>query len=150
MGCSESMFARDSSMGMAKGTAGSSPLATLGYYNRVMSVMNSDPIVMHEVLDAHALGVHLRMLRERIPATAQMLGLHQRLAVRRGRRVTQEEIAEVVGVSRGWYRRLECGAGARASIKLLARLSDALMLTADERSTLFALALPEMQAPALS
>lgn len=112
--------------------------------------MNSDPIVMHEVLDAHALGEHLRMLRERIPATAQMLGLHQRLAVRRGRRVTQEEIAEVVGVSRGWYRRLECGAGARASIKLLARLSDALMLTADERSTLFALALPEMQAPALS
>lgn len=113
--------------------------------------MTSDPVAVRGMLEAHALGEHLRMLRERIPATAQMLGPHPRLAVRRGRRVTQEEIAEVVGVSRGWYRRLECGAGARASIKLLARLSDALMLTAGERTALFVLALPEMrQAPMLS
>jgi transcriptional regulator with XRE-family HTH domain len=58
--------------------------------------------------------------------------------------VTQEEIAEAVGVSRNWYRRLESGASVRASTKLLDRLAHALALTPDERMTLFTLAIPEL------
>jgi transcriptional regulator with XRE-family HTH domain len=74
------------------------------------------------------------------------LGPYQRLMVRCGRRVTQEELAEVVGVSRGWYRQLESDAGVRASIRLLDRLADALAATPEERMTLFTLAVPEMRA----
>jgi len=107
--------------------------------------MTVDSVRMEASLGAYMLGAYLRMLRERVPSTACTLGEHKRLPVRCGRRVTQEEIAEVVGVSRGWYRQLEGGAGARASVKLLARLSDALMATPGERVTLFALALPEMR-----
>jgi transcriptional regulator with XRE-family HTH domain len=59
--------------------------------------------------------------------------------------VTQEEIAEVVGISRNWYRRLEQGESVRASTKLLVRIASALALTSDERLTLFALAIPELR-----
>lgn len=58
--------------------------------------------------------------------------------------MTQEEIAEAVGVSRGWYRMLESGASVRASPQLLDRLAQALGLTMAERTTLFQLAMPEM------
>ena len=47
------------------------------------------------------------MLRQRIPLETGQLGPWPRLPVRRGRRVTQEEIAEAIGVSRSWYRMLE-------------------------------------------
>jgi DNA-binding XRE family transcriptional regulator len=91
-----------------------------------------------------ALGPFLRMLRRRIPPASDTLGPSKRLPIRRGRRVTQEEIAEALGVSRNWYRRLESGASARASTKLLARIAHILLLTHDERITLCALAVPEM------
>lgn len=61
------------------------------------------------------LGAFLRMLRRRVPPRSDTLGPSKRLPIRRGRRVTQEEIAEAVGISRNWYRRLEGGASARAS-----------------------------------
>lgn len=65
--------------------------------------------------------------------------------LRLGRRVTQEEIAEVVGVTRGWCHLLESGAEIRASMKLLDRLANALTLTPEERIALFTLAIPELQ-----
>jgi transcriptional regulator with XRE-family HTH domain len=90
------------------------------------------------------LGAFLRTLRRRIPPGSDTLGPSERLPIRRGRRVTQEEVAEVVGVSRNWYRRLESGSSIRASNKLLARLACALAMTTGERITLFALAVPEL------
>jgi len=91
-----------------------------------------------------ALGPFLKMLRQRISPGSDTLGPSKRLPVRCGRRVTQEEMAEALGVSRNWYRRLESGADARASTKLIARLAHVLLLTPDERITLFALAVPEI------
>lgn len=88
--------------------------------------------------------VFLRTLRRRIPPDAVTLGPWNRLPVRRGRRVTQEEVAEVVGVSRNWYRRLESGAGVRASTKLLDRLATAFAFTHEERIQLFVLGIPEI------
>jgi transcriptional regulator with XRE-family HTH domain len=85
------------------------------------------------------------MLRRRIPPQTAALGSWKRLPNRRGRPVTQEEIAEAVGVSRNWYRRLECGEGVRASAKLLDRLANAVVFTPEERTTLFVLAIPEMR-----
>ena len=103
-------------------------------------------VMMGDRLEApSALGTFLKMLRGRIPPDAATLGRYQRLPVRRGRRVTQEEIAELVGVTRGWYRLLESGASVRASMKLLDRLAQALVLTPDERMMLFTLASPEMR-----
>jgi transcriptional regulator with XRE-family HTH domain len=72
------------------------------------------------------------------------LGLSKRLPNRCGRRVTQEEIAEVVGVSRNWYRRLESGEAVRASTKLLERLANAFAFSPEERLELFALGIPEL------
>jgi DNA-binding XRE family transcriptional regulator len=93
------------------------------------------------------LGAFLKKMRRRIPLDADRLGASKRLPVRCGRRVTQEEIAEAVGVSRNWYRMLECGTRMRASTKLLARLAQTLGLTSHERMTLLALALPEIWMP---
>jgi DNA-binding XRE family transcriptional regulator len=90
------------------------------------------------------LGLFLRTLRGRIPSNSATIGPVRRLPARHGRRVTQEEIAEAVGVSRNWYRRLETDAGVHASTKLLVRLARTFALTADERGTLFTLALPEL------
>jgi DNA-binding XRE family transcriptional regulator len=89
-------------------------------------------------------GAYLRMLRKRIPPETAMLGSSVRLPVRCGRRVTQEELAEVLGVSRNWYRRLESG-GVRASTKLLARLAKTFAFTSEEHTKLFLLALPEIR-----
>jgi transcriptional regulator with XRE-family HTH domain len=91
-----------------------------------------------------ALGSLLRSLRQRIPSTATAVGPFDRLPSRRGRRVTQEEMAEIVGVSRGWYRSLESGATVRPSVQLLDRLADTLSLPFEERTQLFALAIPEI------
>jgi DNA-binding XRE family transcriptional regulator len=86
----------------------------------------------------------LKTRRRSIPADSVTLGSWERLPVRRGRRVTQEEIAEAVGVSRNWYRRLESGDAPRASAKLLARIAKAFQFTPEERTTLFVLGIPEL------
>lgn len=94
--------------------------------------------------DTSEFAAFLRTLRRRIPPDAATLGPWKRLPVRRGRRVTQEEVAELVGVSRNWYRRLESGAGVRASTKLLDRLATAFAFTHEERVQLFILGIPEI------
>ena len=65
--------------------------------------------------------------------------------MRRGRHVTQEELAEALGVSRNWYRRLESREPARASMKLLDRIASVFALTPEERKALFILAIPELR-----
>jgi DNA-binding XRE family transcriptional regulator len=86
----------------------------------------------------------LKTRRRSIPPDCPVLGSWERLPVRRGRRVTQEEIAEAVGISRNWYRRLESGDAPRASAKLLDRLARAFQFTPEERTNLFMLGIPEL------
>ena len=90
------------------------------------------------------LATFLRLSRQNLPPGIGALGSWDRLPVRRGRRITQEEIAEAVGISRNWYRRLECGDARRASAKLLDRLAQAFSFGPEERMKLFMLGIPEM------
>lgn len=87
----------------------------------------------------------LRELRRRLDPSTPALGEHQRLGTRRGRAISQEELAEAVGVSRGWYAMLERGEPIQPSIAMLSRVAGALNATRDERRTLFGLAIPELQ-----
>lgn len=80
----------------------------------------------------------------RLAPESRYLGDSPRLPIRVGRRVTQEELAEHLGISRGWYARFEAGARVRLSTPLLAHLGDTLMLSAAERAELVRLALPEL------
>jgi transcriptional regulator with XRE-family HTH domain len=59
--------------------------------------------------------------------------------------VTQEELAECIGVSRVWYAMLESRTTVRTSSALLDRLAAALMVTPEERTALFDLAFPELK-----
>ena len=86
----------------------------------------------------------LKTRRRSIPPESVTLGSCERLPVRRGRPVTQEEIAEAVGISRNWYRRLESSDAPRASAKLLDRIAKAFQFTPEERMKLFLLAIPEI------
>jgi transcriptional regulator with XRE-family HTH domain len=86
----------------------------------------------------------LRRLRRRLDREAAKVGEQERLNTRRGRPVSQEELAEIVGVSRGWYASLERGT-MRPSIALLKRLAAALHATPNERIRLLQLAIPELQ-----
>jgi transcriptional regulator with XRE-family HTH domain len=90
------------------------------------------------------LGAFLKTLRMRIHGELCALGPYERLSSRRGKRVTQEEAAEAIGVSRVWYATLESDARVRASTGALSRLADVLMLSADERVRLFQLAIPDL------
>jgi transcriptional regulator with XRE-family HTH domain len=87
----------------------------------------------------------LKGLRSRVSPDTKVLGVHERLNSRRGRAVTQEELAEAIGVSRGWYARLENGAPIQPSVSMLSRLADALAANPGERTTLFRLAIPALQ-----
>ncbi len=93
------------------------------------------------------LNTFLKICRTRISPQTTALGEYRRLPSRRGRIVSQEELAECVGVSRPWYAMLESDAVVRPSTALLDRLASALMLTAEERTELFNLALPELKLP---
>jgi hypothetical protein len=93
------------------------------------------------------LTILLQQFRCRIDPEIAALGPHRRLPSRRGKPVTQEELAEYLGVSRTWYGLLESKKPIRVSLVLLDRLSSALMLTREERARLFALALPELDFP---
>lgn len=86
----------------------------------------------------------LKALRQRLDPDTKVLGNHERLSLRRGRRVSQEEIAEAAGVSRCWYALLEAGAPVNPSVPLLDRLADALNATPVERAMLFGLGIPEL------
>jgi len=86
----------------------------------------------------------LKALRRRLDPNTMLLGEHERISSRRGVRISQEEIAEAAGVSRGWYARLESGEPIQASVSLLDRLAGALNATPHERATLFSLAIPKL------
>jgi transcriptional regulator with XRE-family HTH domain len=80
----------------------------------------------------------------RLAPELRFLGESQRLPIRVGKPVTQEEIAEHLGVSRGWFARFEGGAPAGFSISLLNRLADLLLLSGPERAELMRLAKPAL------
>jgi DNA-binding XRE family transcriptional regulator len=86
----------------------------------------------------------LKGLRRRLDPACARLGDHERLGTRRGRVVSQEELAEAVGISRGWYASLERGT-IRPSLALLKRLVAAVDATPDERIMLVQLAIPELR-----
>jgi len=91
-----------------------------------------------------ALHRFVRERRMRLAPESRFLGESQRLPIRVGKPVTQEEIAEHLGISRGWYARFEAGAPAGFSVPLLSRLADMLLLFASERAELMRLAKPEL------
>jgi transcriptional regulator with XRE-family HTH domain len=95
-------------------------------------------------LHSPSIGAFLKEHRRLVPREATALGPYPRLPIRRGKFVTQEEIAEAIGVSRVWYAMLESGAALRASRKLLARLASALSLSDEVREMLFKLAPPDL------
>jgi DNA-binding XRE family transcriptional regulator len=88
-------------------------------------------------------------LRRRIDPDTKTLGSYERLKSRRGRPVTQEELAEAIGVSRGWYARLESGQAVQPSLSMLHRMAEALKATPGERAALFRLAIPALQSVTL-
>ena len=91
-----------------------------------------------------SMGAFLKGHRRLISRDATSLGPYPRLPVRHGKGVTQEEIAEAIGVSRVWYAMLESGAALHTSPRLLGRLADALALSDASREALFRLGLPEL------
>jgi transcriptional regulator with XRE-family HTH domain len=91
----------------------------------------------------------VRQRRMRLAPESHFLGEHRRLSARIGKPVTQEEIAEHLGISRQWYARFEGGAPAEFSPPLLGRLCDLLLLSPTERAELMRLAMPEL-APVVS
>lgn len=95
------------------------------------------------------LKVLLRQFRLRIDPSHAVLGPHVRPPWRRGKSVTQEEVADSIGVSRNWYGMLESERPPRVSIVLLDRLATILMLSAGERARLFVLAIPELDSSQL-
>jgi transcriptional regulator with XRE-family HTH domain len=90
------------------------------------------------------LALLLRLLRQRIDPHVRSLGSFVRHSGRLGKFVTQQELAEAIGVTREWYAALESAAPPRTSTSLIDRLADALMVTAEERERLFRLAVPEL------
>jgi DNA-binding XRE family transcriptional regulator len=85
----------------------------------------------------------LKDARRRIPSDTVSLGNTQRIAERIGKRVSQEEVAEAIGISRVWYATLETGRP-RASIAVLGRICDVLMLDEQQRADLLRLCVPEI------
>src|ERR1700676_4188865 len=77
----------------------------------------------------NGVGSLLRRCRLRIAPERPSLGPHLRLPLRIGRTVSQEEVAEAVGISREWYVRMERGRSANPSNATLSALADALMMT---------------------
>lgn len=90
------------------------------------------------------LGSLLRECRMRIGPCCTALGSFLRLPTRIGRPVSQEEVAEAVGITRQWYARMESPLQRRYSPRTLARVADVLMLDREEREVLLRLAMPEL------
>jgi DNA-binding XRE family transcriptional regulator len=111
---------------------------------RAETSMFKEPFRGPRRLPSSRLKALLRHFRVRIDPHQKALGPQARLPSRRGKSVTQEELAECIGVSRYWYGMLESEKPVRVSIFLLDRLARILMLSARERAMLFALALPEL------
>jgi transcriptional regulator with XRE-family HTH domain len=96
------------------------------------------------------LGGLLKRCRARIGTERPSLGQYLRPPMRIGKAVSQEEVAEVVGISRQWYLMMESGRAVRVSAAVLARIADALMMDPAERAALFRLAVPELRSTSLA
>jgi transcriptional regulator with XRE-family HTH domain len=94
-------------------------------------------------------GTLLRRCRARLGADRASLGKYLRLPNRVGKVVTQEEVAEAVGISRQWYALLENERPVRISAAVLAAIADVLMMDKRERGAFFWLAVPELRAATL-
>ena len=108
-----------------------------------MNTKSQRPSAVHRLPSSRLQSV-LRHFRVRIDPRERALGPLERPLSRRGKPVTQEELAEYIGVSRYWYGMLESKSPTRVSIFLLDRLATILMLSSAERALLYALALPEL------
>jgi transcriptional regulator with XRE-family HTH domain len=86
----------------------------------------------------------LKDARRGIPVNTQSLGNNLRFPGRVGKRVSQEEVAEAIGVSRNWYSMLETGRPIRASVALLERICNVLTLDERQRASVFELGIPEI------
>jgi transcriptional regulator with XRE-family HTH domain len=105
-------------------------------------------VTVIEGAEEHApeqLGGLLKRCRAHIGQERASLGPYLRLPVRVGKVITQEEVAEAVGISRQWYGLLESNHRVRVSSAVLTRIADALMMDATERAALFRLAVPELR-----
>jgi transcriptional regulator with XRE-family HTH domain len=74
----------------------------------------------------------IKQRRQAIPPEAVVIGEYQRRPQRIGRPVTQEELAEALGISREWYCNLENGKCTEASPELVKKIALALH---DRRAT---------------
>jgi transcriptional regulator with XRE-family HTH domain len=68
----------------------------------------------------------IKSRRQAIPPEAESIGEYQRRPQRIGRPVTQEELAEALGISREWYCNLENGKCTDASPELIKKIALAL------------------------
>ncbi|RJO78490.1 XRE family transcriptional regulator [Nocardia panacis] len=91
-------------------------------------------------MSSNELGGFLRSRRERL--TPKAAGLRPGLAHRRVPGLRREELAELAGVSVGYYTRLEQGASSSASDAVIDALAVALRLDPEEHEHLRALAAP--------
>jgi transcriptional regulator with XRE-family HTH domain len=103
-----------------------------------------------EEQQAGPLGSLLKRCRARLRPECRSFGPYLRLPIRVGKPVTQEELAEAVGISRQWYAMLENERPLRVSAALLARIADALVMDRLERDDLFRLAVPELRSAPLT
>ena len=92
------------------------------------------------------LGALVKRCRLRIETECPLLGHFKRLPARIGKPVSQEEVAEAVGITRQWYGRIESDSKTRISPSVLTRIADSLMMDSDERAALFEMAVPEIRA----
>jgi transcriptional regulator with XRE-family HTH domain len=95
--------------------------------------------------EAESLGALLREHRRRLDPHITAFGDFARRPDRVGKPVTQEEIAEAVGVTRVWYANLERRVDVKASAALVSRLADVFMLDDAERNALFHAAIPVLR-----
>lgn len=91
----------------------------------------------HHVLRRKELGQFLRLRRERIKPTEDLLQRHAR---RRTPGLRREEVAEQAGVGISWYTWLEQGRDINVSPEVMRRISRALGLDRDEARHVFRLA----------
>jgi transcriptional regulator with XRE-family HTH domain len=91
-----------------------------------------------------ALHRFVRERRLRLAPESHFLGKSPRVPTRVGKVVTQEELAEHLGISRQWYARFEGGTAVGFSTQLLSRLCDLLLLSRSDRAEFVRLAMPEV------
>jgi transcriptional regulator with XRE-family HTH domain len=94
------------------------------------------------------LGAFLRARRGALQP--EHVGLPQGVSHRRTPGLRREELAQLAGISVSWYTRLEQGRDVQLSAKAVARLAEALQLTAAEREYLLTLAREDPLGPQAS